>query len=135
NGRARVSHGGYHHDVHSNVMLFPQDGVGCVCFTNFGCPRLADFINQYAFDTLMNLNSTGNIEEALCQYEKKIEENSRRLASNRRIENTAPSHSLDDYSGAFTNAAYGKIEIRRNGEELEFKRNHLVLPLRHWHYD
>ena len=37
-GHARLSHGGYIHDIGSEVMVFPEDGVGIVSFTNFGAP-------------------------------------------------------------------------------------------------
>jgi hypothetical protein len=37
-------------------MLFPQDDIGIVSFTNFGSPRFASLINQHAFDRVMGLN-------------------------------------------------------------------------------
>jgi CubicO group peptidase (beta-lactamase class C family) len=135
NGRARVSHGGYLHDVNSEVMLFPKEGIGIVSFVNFGSPRIAKLINQYVFDLMMDLKPAQTLEETLAQYEKQVEETRVRNASARRVENTSPSHALTDYAGVYMHAGYGEIEIRLSDERLTFHRNNLVLPLEHWHYD
>jgi CubicO group peptidase (beta-lactamase class C family) len=134
-GRVRVSHGGDLHDVNSNVMLFPEEGIGIVSFINFGRPQVTSLINEYAFDMIMDLKPAQTLEETLARYEKRIEDTRQRVASARRIENTAPSHSLNDYAGVYWNPGYGKIEIHRRAQELIFQRNDLILPLQHWHYD
>jgi hypothetical protein len=135
NGRARISHTGYLHDVHSSVMLFPEDDLAMVSFTNFGGPRLASLINQTAFDVLMGFKPAQTIEEKLSEYEKKIEETRVRNTSARRVDDTSPSHSLDDYAGTYEHAGYGRIEIHCKGGVLSLERNTLALPLERWHYD
>jgi len=134
-GHARISHGGYLNDVQSSVMLFPDDDLGVVAFTNFGGPRLASLMNQHIFDHLMGLTPTQTVEERISAYEKKIEETRVRNAAARRVENTSPSHSLEDYAGRYEHAGYGPFVIRRQNQTLSLERNHLVLPLEHWHYD
>ena len=134
-GRVRVSHGGDLHDVNSNVMLFPEEGIGIVSFINFGRPQLTSLINEYAFDMIRDLKPAQTLEETLARYEKRIEDTRQRVASARRVENTSPSHSLNDYAGVYRNPGYGKIEIHRRAQELIFQRNDLILPLQHWHYD
>ena len=135
NGHARLSHGGYLHDVNSEVMLFPKDDIGVVSFTNFGFPTLARLINQHAIDLLMGFKATQTLEEKLAQYEKNIEQTRQRNASVRRVEGTSPSHSLGDYVGVYIHPGYGSIEILLSDKELVFRRNGLILPLQHWHYD
>jgi CubicO group peptidase (beta-lactamase class C family) len=135
NGHTRIAHGGYVHDVNSEVMFFPKDGIGIVCFTNFGFPVLARVLNEHVFDLLMGHTPVTSLEEKLGQYEKKLEENRQRLAEVRRVEDTSPSHALQDYAGIYEHPGYGKIEIQHRGEDLIYKRNNLVLPLEHWHYD
>jgi CubicO group peptidase (beta-lactamase class C family) len=135
NGRRRIGHGGYLHDVNSEVTLFPEDDIGIVSFTNFGFPTLARLINQYAFDLIQGLSPVQTFEEKLAQYEAKVAETRSRLASIRRVENTSPSHRLDDYAGTYAHTGYGGIEILQRQDELIFKRNSLMLPLEHWHYD
>ena len=135
NGHARISHGGYLNDVQSSVMLFPNDDLGIVSFGNFCGSRLAPLINQYAFDLLMGFKPLQTVEEKLSDYEKKIEEMHARNATLRRIENTFPSHSLENYAGRYENAGYGLFAIRSAAQVLSLERNNLVLPLEHWHYD
>jgi CubicO group peptidase (beta-lactamase class C family) len=134
-GRPRVSHGGYLHDVNSDVMLFPEDKVGVVSFTNFGGPRLAKLLNQGAFDALMGLSPLASVEEALARYETDIARVAARNAAVKQVPGTAPSHGLDDYKGVYENRGYGKVEVLQTGSTLIFRRGSLKLPLQHWHYD
>jgi CubicO group peptidase (beta-lactamase class C family) len=135
NGRARVAHGGYVHDVNSEVMLFPQDDIGIVSFTNFGFPTLARLMGQHAFDLLMGSDPTQSLTERLAQYESRVEETRKRMAAVHRVGNTTPSHSLDEYAGVYVHPGYGEMHVIRNGTELTLKRNDLELSLEHWHYD
>ncbi len=135
NGRNRLLHGGYLHDVSSEVSLFPDDAIGIVSFTNFGPPGLARTINQYAFDALMGFKPVQSVEDKLAEYEKKIRETRERNAAVRRVPNTSPSHPLADYAGVYKHRGYGAIEIQCNGEELGFRRGALEVVLQHWHYD
>jgi hypothetical protein len=121
--------------VNSNVMLFPEEGVGVVSFSNFGRPQLAALINEHAFDVIMDLKPAQTLEGTLAQYEKRIEDTRKRVASAGRVENTSPSHSLNDYAGVYGHQGYGKIEIHRRGQELVLQRNQMILPMQHWHYD
>jgi hypothetical protein len=134
-GRARLTHGGNLHDVNSDVSLYPEQGIGVVCFFNFGSPGLAKVLSQSAYDLLEGLETEHTFETQLLSYERNIEETRRRTAAVPRVENTAPSHPLGDYVGTYVHPGYGAIEIRRQDEELVLQRNNLVLPLQHWHYD
>ena len=51
------------------------------------------------------------------------------------ISGTAPSHDLDSYTGTYSEAGHGQIEIFREGEELRMKYRGEVLHLEHYHYD
>lgn len=73
NNRPRVAHGGYIHDVNSEVMFFPDDGIGIVTFTNFGFPMLARLLAEHTFDLIMDLKPVMTVEEKLAQYEAKID--------------------------------------------------------------
>jgi len=136
NGHARVSHGGDLHDVNSDVSLFPDDGIGMVCFINFGCLNLAKFINQGVFDLLVGLSPAQTLQQRLALYEKNILENQARLAAVPRIENTRPSHALQDYVGCYGHPGYGTVEIRDSGGGvLTLVLHQIELTLQHWHYD
>lgn len=135
NGHKRVSHAGYLHDVHSSVMFFPDRGIGMVSFTNFGCPLLAELINQQAFDTVMGLPTLQTIEQKLVIYEKAVTDTRQRNASVHRVPHTRPSHPLQDYSGKYHHAGYGEITIQKRGHKLHLRFRDLILLLRHWHYE
>jgi CubicO group peptidase (beta-lactamase class C family) len=134
-GHSRISHGGYLHDVESSVMLFPETGLGLMSFINFGPSRLASTINQRAFELLIGVKSARNIDAELAKYEERIEETRARIAAIGHVAGSAPSHPLDDYTGTYEHAAYGRVEIRRCDEDLVLERYELILPLEHWHCD
>jgi CubicO group peptidase (beta-lactamase class C family) len=134
-GHARLSHGGYLHDVHSEVTLFPEPDIGIVSWTNFGPPRLASFINQGAFDLLMGLTSLRTLEQTLAEYEQKIDQMHIRYAAQRRVHPAPPSHAAALYAGAYLNPGYGRIDIEVQADALILKRHDLRLSLEHWHFD
>ncbi|MDB6009726.1 MAG: hypothetical protein JWL65_1976 [Gammaproteobacteria bacterium] len=135
NAHPRLSHGGYLHDVHSDVMFFPKQGMAMVSYTNFGCPGVSRLLNQYAFDLLMDLTPVQTVEQKIAEYEKKIEAVRERQASTPRVRNSTPSHPIGEYAGRYSHPGYGYIDISVRGEQLTFHRHTLALPLEHWHYD
>lgn len=135
NGHERLSHGGYVHDVNSEVTLFPQHGIGVVSFANFGAPGLPRLINQLSFDAIVGLASAQTLEEKLALYEKKVADTRKRNEVVTRVQGTVPSHALEDYTGRYKHPGYGAIEIIQQGVGLLLRRGDLVLPLEHWHYD
>jgi hypothetical protein len=83
----------------------------------------------------MGFDPVHALEERLAEYERKIAALGARSALLRRVEQTRPSHALDDYLGTYKHPGYGRIEIHRGDRELTLRRGRLTLPLRHWHYD
>lgn len=135
NGCARVSHGGYLHDVNSEIMIFPQQRIGVVSTTNFGPPRVARLINQQVFDMLMGFTPASSLAEVLSGYERSLQENRRRISSVRRVQGTTPAHDLDDHVGSYIHPGYGRIDIARSGGQLGLRREGFAFALEHWHYD
>jgi hypothetical protein len=132
---ARIGHGGYMHDVNSDVSLFPEYGVGIVSTTNFGCPRLARLMNQLTFDLLCGREPVQTWQEKLAAYEKSIEERLHSIATAHRVPGTSPSHPLKDYEGRYIHPAYGTVVIRALESELTLERGDVSVNLQHWHYD
>jgi CubicO group peptidase (beta-lactamase class C family) len=135
NGRRRISHTGHLHDIHSSVMIFPDENIGLVSFINFASARLATLLNEHAFDLTMGLTSPQSLSGALEIYERKIAAVKKRNDAVIRVPDTGPSHLMAEYVGHYFHAGYGGVDILQEGEGLVFKRNNLVLPLMHWHYD
>jgi CubicO group peptidase (beta-lactamase class C family) len=138
NGRSRISHGGYLHDIYSDVSLHPDDGLGIVSFTNFGAPRLTRLLNQLVFDFVREATPASSVERQLAAYEQKIEEQGARNRAARRIADTTPSHALSDYVGVYEHPGYGTVYVIAEDNTLVLERRvatGLRLPLEHWHYD
>jgi len=135
NGYRRVSHGGYLHDVHSEVTFFPTENLGIVAFVNFGAPMLALLLCEHTFDLIKGLSPVSTAEARLAEYEKSIAKTREQRARAHRELNTAPSHPTDHYAGKYGHPAYGTIEISAEGGQLVLVRGGLTLPLEHWHYD
>lgn len=134
-GATRIGHGGYIHDVGTDVSLHPDDGIGIVAFVNFGSVGLTRILTQHVFDLIKGFELGNGAEVKRADYERRVEEMRLRNATVRRIDNTSPSHTLSDYEGEYREPAYGSIAIHRTEQGLTFQRGDLLLPLEHWHYD
>ena len=131
----RIGHGGYIHDVGTDISLHPDDDIGIVAFVNFGSVGLTRILTQHVFDLIKGFELGNGAEDKRVDYERRIEEMRLRNVSVLRIENTSPSHPLSDYEGEYREPAYGNIAIQRTEQGLAFQRGDLNLPLEHWHYD
>ena len=49
--------------------------------------------------------------------------------------NTKPSHPLKEYTGSYTNRAYGTIKITFNGKDLYTRLKGEKIIFKHFHYD
>lgn len=134
-GSPRLCHGGYIHDVNSEVTLYPEEGIGIVSFINFGCVGLARTLNQHVFDVIQGVEPARTAQEKLAEYERRVEEIAARDASLPKIPGTSPSHAISHYVGAYLHPGYGQIEIHRAEQGLSFVRGDLIVPLEHWQYD
>jgi CubicO group peptidase (beta-lactamase class C family) len=134
-GSNRIFHGGYQHDIESELALFPMERLGIVAFTNFGFPSLSRWLSRCAFELLTGRSLSVGVREKLDGYERALEQNRQRTAAVRRIGGTSPSHPVREYAGSYRHPAYGEALIEFDGRELLLRRNSLVLSLEHWHYD
>ena len=135
NGFSRISHGGYLHDITTEILLFPREGIGIVAFMNFGPPRLALTLGEHVFDLITGGSPVHSIARKLEEYERNVESVRLRDASLQRSESAPPSHALADYAGMYVHPGYGRIDVLLSEGALVFRRGYLSLPLEHWHYD
>jgi CubicO group peptidase (beta-lactamase class C family) len=131
----RISHGGYLRDVNTEISLFPDERIGVVSFLNFGCSIPARLVNEAVFDSLTGNPPGVPFDDKLDQYERRIDEARRRWDTAQRVAGTTPSHRLDAYVGSYYNPGYGLYGVERHEAGLALRRNQLLLPLEHWHYD
>jgi CubicO group peptidase (beta-lactamase class C family) len=137
-GHRRIQHGGGIDGFSTSVVLFPDDEVGLVAFTNRGS-GLPSLVNRTAADRLLGLEPVDWIGQALERREKGREaaEEAEKKKETVRVAGTAPSHPIADYPGTYEHPGYGTLEIAaRDGDNaLELTINGITAPLEHWHYD
>ncbi len=135
-GHRRVAHGGGIDGFITSVMLFPDDDLGLVAFTNVGS-GLPALVNQHAADLILGLEPIDWTGEALAELQagRAVQEEAEAKKGATRVEGTSPSHSLGDYAGDYQHPGYGTLRVELDGETLNLVYNDIRAPLEHWHYD
>jgi CubicO group peptidase (beta-lactamase class C family) len=135
-GHLRISHGGGIDGFITSVVLFPNDRLGLVAFTNIGS-GLSDIINRHAADLVLGLEAKDWNAEALQRRAagKEAEDEAEAKKESTRVADTTPSHPLADYTGDYHHPGYGIMKISLASEALSLTFNDIVSPLEHWHYD
>ncbi|MFW6012106.1 MAG: serine hydrolase [bacterium] len=141
-GHRRVLHGGGIDGFTTAVVLFPDDDLGIVAFSNRGSP-VPNLLAQHAADRILGLEPVDWVGDALERAEageadaEEAEERKETL----RVADTAPSHPLEDYPGVYEHPGYGRLTIEEGQDGGEGERgltmtfNGITAPLEHWHYD
>ena len=137
-GHLITYHGGDINGIHSQVSFMPADSIGVIVFTigDHTYP-LYNTVTFNVYERLLGLDETPWSERRLADRikGKQAGKEGRSKAGTDRVENTKPSHLIEDYVGQFENAAYGVINISMKEEQLQFDFHKIVLPLSHYHYD
>ncbi len=137
-GHKVTSHGGAIDGFYSSVTLFTNDSIGIFVADNASHGRfLSNFIPLHIFDRLMGLQVTPWNERYMKEYKdgltqaKKAEDSIKAT----QVRNTVPSHNLNDFTGVYSNSAYGEIKIEMEDNKLVFVFRKLRSILRNFHYD
>jgi CubicO group peptidase (beta-lactamase class C family) len=135
-GHLRVSHGGGIDGFITSVVLFPNDDVGMVSFTNIGSP-LPDILNRHVADLILGLDPIDWNGDGLKRRAKgrEADREAEKKREATRVAGTAPSHPLADYAGDYEHPGYGELDVALDEGALRIAYNDIVAPLEHWHYD
>jgi len=142
-GHRRLQHGGGIDGFTTSVMLYPDDGVGVVAFSNRGS-GLPNLLAQEAADRVLGLEPVDWLGEALTRLDaaEKVAEEAESKKEALRVADTTPSHPMADYLGSYEHPGYGVLTITagdggETGEDraLALTFNGITAPLEHWHYD
>lgn len=137
-GHRRVAHGGGIDGFVTSVVLFPEDQLGLVAFTNSGSV-LPDLVNRVAADRILGLEPVNWLGEALERHLKRkaIQDEAEAKRDADRKMKTRPSHPIADYAGSYAHPGYGVLTISngRGKDALAMNFNGIDAPLEHWHYD
>lgn len=131
-GHLRVEHGGNITGFTSNVSFFPTDSLGIVVLSNQNGSALNDLVVNTIADRMLQLP---NVDWNARNLESKAKKAEEIVSEGNQKKNTKPSHSIKDYTGYYSNKAYGQFEVSSNNDSL-----FAIFPfekrwLKHYHYD
>ena len=137
-GHFRVGHTGAYDGFLTAVTLIPDENLGVVVLTNgMKSPFLA--ATYYALDMFLGLASRDWSAEYLERVNKRQREDTRIAGrKEKRVPDTRPSLTPEDYTGTYRSDIYGDIRVSLESGRLRLAFEHspdLSATLEHWHYD
>lgn len=136
-GHYRVEHGGNIDGFSANVAFFPSDSIGVVVLTNQNGSAVPGLVRNTVADRMLKTQKTDwakRFTERKLKAKKEKEEAKSESASSK-IENTKPSHILQNYTGKYSNPGYGEFNITNQNDSLFANFKLKTFYLRHVHYD
>jgi CubicO group peptidase (beta-lactamase class C family) len=137
-GHLITYHGGDLPGFHTEISFMPQDHIGVIVFEigNHSQP-LYNIVSYNVYERLLGMSLTPWSERRLeiRLKDKKADTEARSKATEGRVPNTKPSHTLADYTGAYYSPAYGVMTIGLKDDQLQFDFHKIRMPMSHFHYD
>lgn len=136
-GHYRVEHGGNIDGFSANVAFFPSDSIGIVVLTNQNGSSVPNLVRNTVADRLLKAEKTDWAKYFTAQKlkAKKALKESKAETPSPKINNTRPSHILQDYTGTYSNPGYGEFSIVNKNDSLFANFRILKFYLMHKHYD
>ncbi|MBP6557379.1 MAG: serine hydrolase [Flavobacterium sp.] len=136
-GHYRVSHGGNIDGFSADVTLFPSDNIGIVVLANQDGSAIPSMVKNTIADYLLKVKKTDHLKLFIESKEKakKEEKEAKSKAEANKIDNTKPSHILQDYTGKYSNPGYGEFTITNVKDSLFVNFKLKKFYLKHAHYD
>jgi len=136
-GHQIVLHGGDLNGIHSQISYMPQDSIGVIVFVIGDHSLEYNSIMYNVYEHLLGLSITPWSERGLIDRNvgKKLGKDAREKKMVGQVQNTKPSHPLNDYLGDFENPAYGNMNIVQIKDEMTVIFHQIQLSMYHFHYD
>jgi CubicO group peptidase (beta-lactamase class C family) len=136
-GHYRVEHGGNIDGFSASVAFYPSDSLGIVVLANQNGSAVPGIVRNTLADRMLKTERTDwgkrfkeNQEKAKKEQDEALEE-----MTSGKIENTRPSHVLQDFSGKYSHSGYGDFKINIENDSLFAKFSLKKFYLRHYHYN
>lgn len=137
-GHYRVEHGGNIDGFSSSVAFFPSDKLGIVVLSNQNGSSVPSLVRNTIADRLLGGKTTDWTKRFIEAQEK-----SRKMQAELELEdmptaqvkNTRPSHVMQDYTGHYENAGYGRFKVSVENDSLFASFKIKKYYLKHYHYD
>ena len=133
-GRLMVRHGGGYDGMYSQVVMIPEENLGVAILTNsmsgISSPLSYAIINQF-----IEAEQKDWIAES---FQPQSEDERIVALKNARLSGTQPTLKLNKYAGEYHADMYGKMTVKKEGDELRLSFSHsprLGAKLKHWHND
>jgi hypothetical protein len=133
-GKKHLYHSGGIDGFITNVMLFPDDDLGLVAFTNANSD-LSQWLNLTAADLLLGHVPKDWLGQALQRKQVAAAQVDIDGNDPRQKAKTRPSHDLNAYAGEYVHPGYGLLRIQVEGRHLNLQYNDMPADLEHWHFD
>jgi CubicO group peptidase (beta-lactamase class C family) len=136
-GRFAASHGGTLDGFRAQVLLAPKDGCGVVVLANLAPSHFTEALSKSLLDHLLGLPKEDWTAFYRQQEDKQETEYNDRLKkrADERKKDTKPSRELSAYAGGYEEPAYGRAEVKADGDALTLTWGRLTFRLEHYHYD
>lgn len=135
-GRLVVRHSGSLDGMRTHVILVPEEELGVVAITNLAESRIPQAVVWHVVDQYLGPRDKDWNAVFLAEAEHaRVEADSARASREaERLENTTPSHSLDQFAGKYESALYGTAEVHLEGDGLVLSVGPAYVGgLEHWH--
>jgi len=137
-GHKYVQHGGNLDGFSLLLSFMPDDNIGSVILLNMDGSNLREVLSYNIMDRLLGLPQVDWNKRQLERYAafKKSEEDARTKNYVPRREKTAFSHPIDEYTGEYSNPAYGSFVVEQAAnDKLKLTYHTMGSTAEHWHYD
>lgn len=138
-GHRVITHGGATDGFNTAMYLLPELNLGIVVVAN-NFNSFGNAISYHVMDAFLGENDRDWNQAYLTGYQRAFERATaeRKKIHDARVSNTRPSLDLSNYVGIYISKAYGKVEVKKSGNQLTllfWDSQDLQADLEHWHYD
>jgi len=136
-GRPMLHHGGNIDGFSTLCSFLPDHDVGVIVLTNMDTSPAPSILTWNVFDRILGMGQLPWSDRYLEEFREAVQAETRGKdrRRSRKIARTRPSHSLDEYTGAYTHPGYDAIHVDLKGNRLVGQYHGMELPLKHYHYD
>lgn len=135
-GRKLVHHGGGIDGFISLLSFMPREKLGMIVLTNLsGENPVPTIVTRGLYDRFLGLEPVdwvGRVKESRASAEDAEDKRAEEAGP---VEDTEPSHALEDYVGDYEHPAYGTIAVTLDGDHLTATYHGVTATLDHYHYD
>lgn len=134
-GHYRVQHGGSIDGFSANVAFFPSDSIGIVVLTNQNGSAVPRLVRNTVADRMLKTQKTDWLNRYVEKKSDAKKEEDKTESKSSKIETSKPSHNNVEYTGTYSNKAYGTFTITHKNDSLFSELNNIKQYVNHRNYD